>query len=855
MFQKDYQYNLRNIDQAENNYSRIKEQWEKIYPNWSHEPGTKVSPFMIVKLLVKTYPWMFFIFNTFTLCLSVITFFNIKLLQIILEKLEDEEMKNMGFVDKLKRVSVLVLLLIFSKTSVMILTQQNDFIKKLMEMRVNYSLISLIFHKVLNKSMLRDPTYTIGEVTNISKSDSFMVCLMVWWVTEMVIIPAYIIFAIIWLYFIVGNVIVIPLLSFLVIAYLNYKISKISYTYQANFLENKDLRGKLVSEIFTNIRYIKMMGLENYFITKVARRKDEEVKWLKLDFNRVIKLRMLSQVTPQIFLFLLYGSYIWSSGMFTISFLFTTLMIGDLFRENFQKVPMMLNWYNGFLVSCERIGVFLLSDNINNAYIEHDVEGDEDEEHAIEIQSGTFYWEDEELNKLYLKAKQRVTKTDEPEETPDTARDSESSHNFFRSTQEEREKKAKLRAKISSQGHLVENRSKDARFGEMRTNGNVMELIETEEDVEVVDTEFDNFSLHENLYEGIKFNLKDINIKVKKGACVGVIGGVGSGKSSLLSCLSGEMHHKLGARIKISGSTAYVSQRAWIPSMTVKESILFGAEEFDQERYQEAIKYSCMADDLRILANRDETMLGENGINLSGGQKIRLSIARALYSDSDIYLFDDPISALDVHVGKAVMEEGIVGYLKGKTRIVATHAIAFLKYFDYIYVLDDGRVVEEGDYEYISGTEVFKRIKAAEKKQNDKQKEETPEELDIGEEDQDDNKGYDDLIFEDSQQQSDDEDDGDQKYRIENMTYNKKDKKAILKRRKTSKQKDITRPASTISSPTQTKAESTTSATSPITPKESSSKASSSQRTESKETSPLRCSRTGSCSQEVLPTS
>ena len=212
-----------------------------------------------------------------------------------------------------------------------------------------------------------------------------------------------------------------------------------------------------------------------------------------------------------------------------------------------------------------------------------------------------------------------------------------------------------------------------------------------------------------SVYEGTTLNLKDINIKIPKGQCVAIIGKVGSGKSSLLSCLGGELYHRIGASIKLRGSMAYVGQKAWIQSITVKQNIIFG-KEFDQKRYDDSIKYSCMTDDLKILLKNDETMLGDKGVNLSGGQKIRLSIARAMYSNADIYLFDDPISALDIHVGKYVMEEGILNYLKGSTRLVATHAIAYLKFFDYIYVMDQGEIIEQGTYEDIIQTEVYKDI-------------------------------------------------------------------------------------------------------------------------------------------------
>lgn len=195
------------------------------------------------------------------------------------------------------------------------------------------------------------------------------------------------------------------------------------------------------------------------------------------------------------------------------------------------------------------------------------------------------------------------------------------------------------------------------------------------------DLDFTEESYLENAYKDIKLNLRNINIRIKQGQCVALIGKVGAGKSSFLSCLAGELYSQSGSHINLCGSMAYVSQKAWITSKSIKENILFH-NPYDEKRYKDCIRYSCMEDDMKIMQQGDDTQLGDKGVNLSGGQKIRLSIARAMYSNQDIYLFDDPISALDIHVGKYVMEEGIVNYLKGKTRIVATHALPYLKFFD-----------------------------------------------------------------------------------------------------------------------------------------------------------------------------
>ncbi|XP_030603605.1 canalicular multispecific organic anion transporter 1-like [Archocentrus centrarchus] len=192
--------------------------------------------------------------------------------------------------------------------------------------------------------------------------------------------------------------------------------------------------------------------------------------------------------------------------------------------------------------------------------------------------------------------------------------------------------------------------------------------------------------------------LKNVNLDVKPGRLVAVVGAVGSGKSSLMSALLGEMHSTKGF-INIQGSLAFVPQQAWIQNATLRNNILFGSPH-EEERFKEVIEACALAPDLELLPGGDLTEIGEKGINLSGGQKQRVSLARAAYSQADIYLLDDPLSAVDSHVGKHLFEKviGPNGILKSKTRILVTHGISFLPYVDEIVVLESGVISEAGSY-------------------------------------------------------------------------------------------------------------------------------------------------------------
>ncbi|XP_014802622.1 PREDICTED: multidrug resistance-associated protein 1-like, partial [Calidris pugnax] len=193
--------------------------------------------------------------------------------------------------------------------------------------------------------------------------------------------------------------------------------------------------------------------------------------------------------------------------------------------------------------------------------------------------------------------------------------------------------------------------------------------------------------------------LKNLTVSIPEGSLVAVVGQVGSGKSSFLSAILGEME-KLEGTVQRRGSVAYVSQQAWIQNDSLQENILFG-ENLNRPYYELVLESCALLPDLEQLPNGDQTEIGERGVNISGGQKQRVSLARAVYSNADLYLLDDPLSAVDVHVGKHLFEKliGPSGLLKSKTRILVTHNLNLLPHTDLIIVMEEGRISQMGTYQ------------------------------------------------------------------------------------------------------------------------------------------------------------
>ncbi|KAJ7560932.1 hypothetical protein O6H91_03G006700 [Diphasiastrum complanatum] len=194
-----------------------------------------------------------------------------------------------------------------------------------------------------------------------------------------------------------------------------------------------------------------------------------------------------------------------------------------------------------------------------------------------------------------------------------------------------------------------------------------------------------------------KPTLSGIDIYITKGMKVAICGVVGSGKSSLLSSILGEIP-RLSGMVKVKGKTAYVSQSAWIQTGKIEENILFG-NPMNKVKYEKVLEACALTKDLEVLSHGDQTEIGERGINLSGGQKQRIQLARAVYQDADIYLLDDPFSAVDVHTGTQMFKECILGVLASKTLVFVTHQVEFLPTADLILVMQDGQVTQAGKYD------------------------------------------------------------------------------------------------------------------------------------------------------------
>eukprot|EP00928_Gymnodinium_smaydae_P079240 TRINITY_DN63215_c0_g1_i1.p1 TRINITY_DN63215_c0_g1~~TRINITY_DN63215_c0_g1_i1.p1 ORF type:complete len:1371 (-),score=379.48 TRINITY_DN63215_c0_g1_i1:639-4751(-) len=386
-----------------------------------------------------------------------------------------------------------------------------------------------------------------------------------------------------------------------------------------------DIRVKMVNEIFQGIRAIKMYAWETPWGAEV-----EEVRKTELKFVRGISgwkgiMRGLMMSTPQMILLTVFTVYSLAFGeTMTPERVFSAMAVFMNVRMSLMFYPMALAGYIDAKQAIRRLQTYLTAIE-NDEYVKEDGM----EIGGVSVAGGTFAYRKEGV----------VVNRD----------------GFDPAPKKDKKKKGKKDDKSDAATATTVVNVSPAGEGSTETEKERLEV------------------------------LRDVNVELLPGQLAAVIGPVGSGKSSLANAILGELCC-LNGEVKRRGSVAYAPQSPWILNATVKDNILFGSD-FDEQRYEKVISCCQLRADIALLQDGDLTEIGERGITLSGGQKQRVSLARTLYAKADIYIFDDPLSALDAEVGKAVFEQAIMGFCKGKTRIFMTHAVHTLKQCDRIVQL------------------------------------------------------------------------------------------------------------------------------------------------------------------------
>ncbi|KAG0069645.1 hypothetical protein BGZ89_002459 [Linnemannia elongata] len=576
---------------------------------------------------------------------------------------------------------------------------------------IRTALITTIYRKGLLLSSKAKQDFSTGKVTNLMSTDTTRLDFVAGYFHVIWTAPLMIILILILLIDNMGPTALVGFVFLLIVGPLQAKIVAALSVIRRKSTLITDARVKLTQEVLQGMRVIKFYGWEDAFLSKLEDLRNKELKYVRTLLISRSGIAAINLTVPVLAATLTFVAYSLAGNELTPAVVFSSLSLFNIMRMPLMILPQIVSALVDAQVSIRRIEDLLMAEELEDL-----PPVNPDLEHAIDITNGNFHWETT-LKTLTMEELQKQEK----EERKRGANKKE--HKKELKAKEKAEKK-EIKKLAKANGISQQEAEKLYREGREKTiseqSSETMSIQEKmlskiQEKDPSPDTESILNSSHEGddnekaqQESGIEsqgsihseekgtFGLKNIDLKIPRGQLVAIVGAVGSGKSSLLNALVGEMK-KVSGTMSYGGTIGYCPQSAWIQNATVKDNILFGLP-LDEARYQRVIKDCALERDIQILPDGDQTEIGERGINLSGGQKQRVNIARAVYYDADVVLLDDPLSAVDAHVGKYLFKNCILGALQGKTRVLVTHQLHVLPQVDYVICMKDGEIVERGTF-------------------------------------------------------------------------------------------------------------------------------------------------------------
>lgn len=416
-----------------------------------------------------------------------------------------------------------------------------------------------------------------------------------------------------------------------------------------------DARVSYMKEVLNNLKMIKFYSWERPYLAMIkAVREKEMTSLLKMEVTRSVIISVavsLSLVASFASFMLLYGTA--SASKRNPASIFSSVALFNILALVFINLPLAIAGSTDAYIGMRRVGQYLASDehveDEKRVTSETDRQLMEEKNLALTVSNATFEWEIFDI--------------------PDEEKIKEEKKKQKEKKKNDKKKKKKL--SLDEISHEAVTKL------EKPTSANT-------------------------------FNLRNIDLTVTKGEFVVVTGLIGSGKSSLLLALEGSMKRNSG-QVKTNGSLLMCGA-PWIQNSTIRENVIFN-NPYNKSWYEQVIDVCCMDSDLEILPAGDQTEIGERGITLSGGQKARLSLARAVYARSDIILLDDVLSAVDAKVGKRIVDECILGVLRKKTVVLATHQLSLIESADKIVFLNGDGTIDVGTSESLRrSNEAFQKL-------------------------------------------------------------------------------------------------------------------------------------------------
>ena len=542
---------------------------------------------------------------------------------------------------------------------------QLDFYNILLEEKITNGITAIIFEKIIKSNYLTPDSKGEGEKINLVEVDAEKVGSLFSSAPKVVVAPFRIVISLFFLFGQFGKKFSYAIIILLIVLVLILLLQVLYIKNYRKIIISKDGRLKIVTFVFQVLKSIKLNGWDEEFIRRIKVKRDEELDYTRKNLNiQILKMLLNSNLFLIIILFSL-NFYMDRNEDIEISSLSSSLQLVRSMTFPIMAIPFFLNQVFSNMLSFERLQNYLFTEDHqpNNHTNKKELE---ENNIMIKFDKATFGIR-ENQNNISDKS------------------------NINNNKNKSNDKKNKKLGNINEQYELKEIflESKDSKDN----NDNNISIGLNEKNDTRINVMNNNYQNYKDL-----ILIKDISLLVKKGEFVAILGPTGSGKSSLLNAIMNNFHiYSSNSPIIINGELSFYSQQPWIMTDTFKNNILF-FKQYNQQRYNKVISICQLDNDLELLAYGDQTEINSTSSNVSGGQKARISLARCLYKEADLYLIDDPFASIDNKVGKKIFKEVFCGYLKDKTRILVTNELNHLSSFDKIIYLEKGKIIFNGNY-------------------------------------------------------------------------------------------------------------------------------------------------------------
>ena len=654
-------------DKSHNLYLALNEKWNLKKNEFRNE---KIKENAFYNSILKTYYKRIIILTILNLCCALLEYLQIYFYDSVIENFECRESEE-GEGDEeetecpLFPVYVNAIGLVLSKLLTTFFHHQTKFASEVMGVKAANAVAALIYDKVTKSSIFIKNQVSEGEILNYIQVDSEKLNYLFTSLPAIIIIPIniiisfYALFKLFGISFLVGvAMIVIMVLVIWLVQYFYLKHTKI-------VLRKKDKRMRITTHSLHIIKVLKLFGWEDEFKANIEEKRNDELINIKRLFNLIAIRNFFNSNLSLLTSLASIGGYTLINGPMDVTTLFTSTQLINEVAGPTINIPQYIADLKSLMISLNRIQNFLIVKDIKQ--------------------------KDEESKDKKEKEEKEVEKTPEKENAKENGKVEE----------DKNEEQANRNDEKNSSDVAIEYINCD--FG----------IKAEDEEEEEKDKKKGKQFEEEEKKESIVL-LKGVNLVIKKEELVIMIGETGSGKTCLINAILNNLdllnsNQENVKNYHYSPVISYACQDPWIMNGTIRDNIIFYGE-YDKEKYNQVINACQLDKDFENLKHGDLTEVGSTGNNISGGQRARISLARAIYKEADIYLFDDPIPSVDSYVSVKIFHQAIVNLLKNKTRIFVTHDTRNLKVSSRIIYMNNFKIEFNGTYDELSKNENYKDI-------------------------------------------------------------------------------------------------------------------------------------------------